>query len=211
MSWEEEQSPLLLHFFAATSWQQRLWLPDRKDRLRTRTFNAAAEDLGPQADGAVDVPRLGVDADESGYSRSGQQSQNWCLWVLVPFKDLQDGTWHRMMQRWLLWVVFFIAFCFHPEASLPSSPLTQLLRNVFSIYSELQPFQWHHPTSQPHCCCHQNPLALWGAAYCFFCPIHAGLPADGVVAKLDFVGVDPVPATRGSRAINLSVVLCLAV
>lgn len=93
-------------------------------------------------------------------------------------------------------------FCFHPEVFLLSSPLTQPLRNVFPICSERQPSQWPHPhpTCQHHCCCHQHHVALWRAAYCFFCPIHAGLPADGVIAKLDFVGVDPVPTTRGVKS-----------
>lgn len=52
------------------------------------TVNAAAEDLGSEANGAVGVPGLGVDADVTGDGGNGEERQHRHLWVLVPFKDL---------------------------------------------------------------------------------------------------------------------------
>lgn len=133
-----------------------------------------------------------------------------------------------MMQRWLFsfcWFFFWLLeaqiscfcccccfyliplnsdtdFCFYPEASLPRFPTDSALKKcVFNLlWAPALTMASPSPASQHYCCCHQHHVALWGAAYCFFCPIHAGLPADGVVAKLDFVGVDPVPATRGVKS-----------
>lgn len=40
-------------------------------------------------------------------------------------------------------------------------------------------------------------------SYRFLCPVHAGLPADGVVTELHFERFDPVPATGGKSAHTL--------
>lgn len=56
-----------------------------------RAVDAAAEDLGPEADGAVGVPSLRVDADETGDSGNRKQRQHRDLWILVPFKDLYNS------------------------------------------------------------------------------------------------------------------------
>lgn len=56
-----------------------------------RAINAAAEDLRSEADGAVGVPGLRVDADETGHSGNRKQRQDGDLWILVPFKDLWDS------------------------------------------------------------------------------------------------------------------------
>ncbi len=52
------------------------------------TINTTAEYLSSEADGAVDVPRLRVDADETGNSGNGKECEHRSLWVLVSFKDL---------------------------------------------------------------------------------------------------------------------------
>lgn len=54
-------------------------------------FDAAAEDLRSEADGAVGVPSLRVDADETGRGGNREQRQNRHLWILVPFKDLKNS------------------------------------------------------------------------------------------------------------------------
>lgn len=54
----------------------------------TRAINTAAEDLRSEADGAVGVPSLRVDADEAGDRGNRKQRQDRDLWILVPFKDL---------------------------------------------------------------------------------------------------------------------------
>lgn len=56
------------------------------------TVNAAAEDLGSEADGPVGVPSLRVDADETSDRGNRKEPQHWDLWVLVPFKDLWNST-----------------------------------------------------------------------------------------------------------------------
>lgn len=40
-----------------------------------------------------------------------------------------------------------------------------------------------------------------GCSYCFFCPVHAGLPVHRVVTQLDFVGVDPVPTGMKTKTL----------
>lgn len=57
-------------------------------RDRKLTINAAAEDLRPEADGAVGVPGLRVDANETSHCGNRKEPQNWDLWILVPFKNL---------------------------------------------------------------------------------------------------------------------------
>lgn len=52
------------------------------------TVNTAAEDLRSEADGAVGVPSLRVDADETSHCGNRKEPQHWDLWILVPFKDL---------------------------------------------------------------------------------------------------------------------------
>lgn len=58
----------------------------------TLTIHAAAEDLRSEADGAVGVPSLRVDADETSNRGNRKEPQRWDLWILVPFKDLCDST-----------------------------------------------------------------------------------------------------------------------
>lgn len=55
------------------------------------TWQGAAQDLRPQADGAVLEPGLRVDADVAGHHRRGQQVQHRRLGVLVPREDLGGG------------------------------------------------------------------------------------------------------------------------
>lgn len=57
-----------------------------------RAIDPAAEDLRSEADGAVGVPRLRVDADETGDRGNGEQRQDRDLRILVPFKDLYNST-----------------------------------------------------------------------------------------------------------------------
>lgn len=59
------------------------------------TVNAAAQDLGAEADGAVGVPGLRVDADETGDCGNRKEPQHGDLWILVPFKDLRNSTGNR--------------------------------------------------------------------------------------------------------------------
>jgi len=54
-----------------------------------RTFNPAAQELGPEADGAVDVPGLGVDPEEAGRCGDRQNAQNRRERVPVPCKYLE--------------------------------------------------------------------------------------------------------------------------
>lgn len=55
------------------------------------TIDTAAEDLRSEADGAVGVPSLRVDADETGDSGNRKEPQNCDLWILAPFKDLYNS------------------------------------------------------------------------------------------------------------------------
>lgn len=55
------------------------------------TVDAAAENLSPEADGAVGVPGLGVDAYVTGDSGNRQESEHRTLWVLVASKDLYNS------------------------------------------------------------------------------------------------------------------------
>lgn len=52
------------------------------------TVDTAAKYLGPEADGAVWIPGLRVDADETGHSGNREESEHRSLWILVSFKDL---------------------------------------------------------------------------------------------------------------------------
>lgn len=52
------------------------------------TVDTAAKYLSPEADGAVGIPGLRVDADETGHGRNREESEHRSLWILVPFKDL---------------------------------------------------------------------------------------------------------------------------
>lgn len=61
------------------------------------TGQRAAQDLCPQADGAVLEPALGVDAQVTGHHRHWQQVQHRRLGVLVPREDL-GGTWMQPMR-----------------------------------------------------------------------------------------------------------------
>lgn len=52
------------------------------------TVSTAAEDLRSEADSAVGVPSLRVDADETSDCGNRKEPQHRNLWILVPFKDL---------------------------------------------------------------------------------------------------------------------------
>lgn len=52
------------------------------------TVDTAAEDLRSEADGAVGVPSLRVDTDETSHCGNRKEPQHWDLRILVPFKDL---------------------------------------------------------------------------------------------------------------------------
>lgn len=52
------------------------------------TLNTAAEYFSPEADGAVSVPALRVDADKSGNGGNRKESEHWGLRILVSYKDL---------------------------------------------------------------------------------------------------------------------------
>lgn len=60
------------------------------------TIDTAAEYLSPEADGAVDVPGLRVDADETGDSGNRKASEHRSLWILVSFKDLYKLMWRHL-------------------------------------------------------------------------------------------------------------------
>lgn len=55
------------------------------------TVDTTAQDLGPEADGAVGVPGLWVDADETGHGGNRKKSEHRSLWILVPFKYLYSA------------------------------------------------------------------------------------------------------------------------
>lgn len=52
------------------------------------TVDAAAKYLSPEADGAVGVPGLRVDANETGDGGDREESEHCSLRILVSFKDL---------------------------------------------------------------------------------------------------------------------------
>lgn len=56
------------------------------------TFDAAAKYLSPEADGAVGIPGLRVDANETGDGGDREESEHRSLWILVPFKDLYKSV-----------------------------------------------------------------------------------------------------------------------
>lgn len=58
-------------------------------------MDTAAKYLGPEADGAVGVPGLRVDADETGDGGNRKECEHGSLWTLVPFKDLNSSTSHH--------------------------------------------------------------------------------------------------------------------
>lgn len=58
------------------------------------TVDTTAEYLSPEADGAVGVPGLRVDTDETGDSGNREESKYRRLWILVPFKYLYSTVWH---------------------------------------------------------------------------------------------------------------------
>lgn len=44
-------------------------------------------------------------------------------------------------------------------------------------------------------------------SYCFFSAVHAGFPDHRIIAQLDFVGGDPIPATIKTTGISISFAL----
>ena len=54
------------------------------------TVHTTAEDLRPEADGAVGVPGLRVDPDVTGDTGDGEESEHRGFWILVPFKYLNN-------------------------------------------------------------------------------------------------------------------------
>lgn len=57
-------------------------------------MNSATEYLRPEADGAVEVPGLGVNADETGDSGNRKESEDRSFWILVSFEDLCNSMGH---------------------------------------------------------------------------------------------------------------------
>lgn len=57
-------------------------------------MNSTTEYLRPEADGSVEVPGLGVNADETGDGGNRKESEDWCLWILVSFEDLCNSMGH---------------------------------------------------------------------------------------------------------------------
>lgn len=58
-------------------------------------MHSASEYLGPEADAAVCVPGLRVDADEPGDGGNGKEPEHRRLWILVPFEYLYNSTSQR--------------------------------------------------------------------------------------------------------------------
>lgn len=46
-------------------------------------------------------------------------------------------------------------------------------------------------------------------SYCFFGAVHAGFPDHGIIAQLDLVGGDPIPATIETTGVGKSVIYSL--
>lgn len=57
-------------------------------------MNSTTEYLRPEADGAVEVPGLGVNADETGDSGNRKESEDRSFWILVSFEDLCNSMGH---------------------------------------------------------------------------------------------------------------------
>lgn len=68
--------------------------------------------------------------------------------------------------------------------------LAQTLENLFSISVRSSSHSVNIPLIREY---KKND------SYCFFCPIHADLPVNGVITQLDFVGVDPVPTVTKTK------------
>lgn len=57
-------------------------------------MNSTTEYLRPEADGAVEVPGLGVNADETGDGGNRKESEDRSFWILVSFEDLCNSMGH---------------------------------------------------------------------------------------------------------------------